>query len=197
MRQPIFYSTYQSLFDCRVNSFQKKVGLGRVPLLLLPQYGQETGIIGLQNQLGTQQQQQAQRPLDMAYQDFINQQNYPYKQLGFMSDMIRGLPLGQQSTQSVYQAPPSAIQTVGALGAGAYGLSKMAGGGMVAFGDGGDTSVTDSPMDDPTEMAQAVSKLSDEQLQQIVQHPSSAAELQAAKMELATRASESRGLASL
>lgn len=51
-------------------------------------------------------------------------------------------------------------------------------------------------MDDPTEMARAVSKLSDEQLQQIIQQPSSAAELQAAKTELATRASESRGLAS-
>jgi hypothetical protein len=149
----------------------------------------------------------AQRPLDMAYQDFMNQQNYPYKQLGFMSDMIRGLPLGQQSTSQMYQAPPSALQTVGALGLGAYGVNQLskadgglagayAGGGMVAFGNGGDTDVTDSPMNDPTEMAKAVADLSDEQLQQIIQHPSSAAELQAAKTELATRASESRGLAS-
>jgi hypothetical protein len=171
------------------------------------QYGQQLGINQLQSQYGQQQQQQAQRPLDMAYQDFMNQQNYPYKQLGFMSDMIRGLPLGQQSTAQVYQAPPSAIQTVGALGLGAYGINQLtkadgglagayAGGGMVAFGNGGDTDVTDSPMDDPTEMAKAVSDLSDEQLQQIIQHPSSAAELQAAKTELATRASESRGLAS-
>jgi hypothetical protein len=108
------------------------------------EYGQRMGITQLQSQLGTQQQQQAQRPLDMAYQDFLNQQNYPYKQLGFMSDMIRGLPLGQQSTQSVYQAPPSTLQTVGALGLGAYGLNQLskadggllgsyAGGGMVAF----------------------------------------------------------------
>ena len=171
------------------------------------QYGQQMGINQLQSQYGQQQQQQAQRPLDMAYQDFMNQQNYPYKQLGFMSDMIRGLPLGQQSTSQMYQAPPSTLQTVGALGLGAYGLNQLskadggllgayAGGGMVAFGDGGDTDVTDSPMDDPTEMAKAVSDLSDEQLKQIIQNPSSAAELQAAKTELATRASESRGLAS-
>ena len=171
------------------------------------QYGQQMGINQLQNQYGTQQQQQAQRPLDMAYQDFMNQQNYPYKQLGFMSDMIRGLPLGQQSTAQVYQAPPSALQTVGALGLGAYGVNQMmkakgglaesyAGGGMVAFGDGGNTDVTDSPMDDPSVMAKEVSKLSDQQLQEIVQRPSSAAELQAAKMELATRASEKNGLAS-
>ena len=171
------------------------------------QYGQQMGINQLQSAYGTQQQQQAQRPMDMAYQDFMNQQNYPYKQLGFMSDMIRGLPLGQQSTAQVYQAPPSAIQTVGALGLGAYGVNQLtkakgglasayAGGGMVAFGDGGDTDVTDSPMDDPSVMAKEVSKLSDQQLQEIVQHPSSAAELQAAKLELATRASEKNGLAS-
>jgi hypothetical protein len=171
------------------------------------QYGQQMGINQLQSQYGQQQQQQAQRPLDMAYQDFMNQQNYPYKQLGFMSDMIRGLPLGQQSTSQMYQAPPSTLQTVGALGLGAYGLNQLskadgglagsyAGGGMVAFRDGGDTDIAHSPMDDPAEMAQAVSKLSDEQLQQIIQQPSSAAELQAAKTELATRASESRGLAS-
>ena len=182
-------------------------GAGQLGQLGQTQYGQQMGINQLQSQYGQQQQQQAQRPLDMAYQDFANQQNYPYKQLGFMSDMIRGLPLGQQSTSQMYQAPPSALQTVGALGLGAYGINQLskaagglagayAGGGMVAFRDGGDTDIAHSPMDDPAEMAQAVSKLSDEQLQQIIQNPSSAAELQAAKTELATRASESRGLAS-
>ena len=182
---------------------------GQLGQLGQTEYGQRMGITGLQSQLGAQQQQQAQRPLDVAYQDFLNQQNYPYKQLGFMSDMIRGLPLGQQSTALMYQAPPSTLQTVGALGLGAYGVNQLmknsasgglassyAGGGIVAFRDGGDTDIAHSPMDDPAEMAQAVSKLSDEQLQQIIQHPSSAAELQAAKTELATRASESRGLAS-
>lgn len=182
---------------------------GQLGQLGQTEYGQRMGITGLQSQLGTQQQQQAQRPLDVAYQDFLNQQNYPYKQLGFMSDMIRGLPLGQQSTAQMYQAPPSTLQTVGALGLGAYGVNQLmknsasgglassyAGGGMVAFRDGGDTDIAHTAMDDPVKMAEAVSKLSDEQLQQIIQHPSSAAELQAAKTELATRASESRGLAS-
>ena len=175
------------------------------------QYGQQMGINQLQAQYGAQQQAQAQRPLDIAYQDFLNQQNYPYKQLGFMSDMIRGLPLGQQSTAQMYQAPPSALQTVGALGLGAYGVNQLmknsasgglassyAGGGIVAFADGDlvDSSVAHTAMDDPVKMAEAVAKLSDEQLQQIIQHPSSAAELQAAKTELATRASERSGLAS-
>lgn len=88
------------------------------------QYGQEMGINTLQNQYGAQQQQQAQRGLDTGYQDFLNQQNYPYKQLGFMSDMVRGLPLGQQSTASIYSQGPSAVQTVAGLGGAAYGFGN-------------------------------------------------------------------------
>jgi len=105
------------------------------------QYGQQMGINQLQAQYGGQQQAQMQKGLDTSYQDFLNQQNYPYKQLGFMSDMIRGLPLGQQSTTQMYQAPPSAIQTAGALGLGAYGINQLsrAGGGEVhGYADGGE-----------------------------------------------------------
>lgn len=156
---------------------------------------QDTAINQLQNQYGGQQQAQAQRGLDLGYQDFLNQQNYPYKQIGFMSDLVRGLPLGQQSTASMYQAPPSTIQTVGALGMGAYGASQLMGkaeGGQVSsYAGGGEVNA----MNDQNQMADAVDKLTDEQLQQIIQNPSSAAELEAAKMELATRASERGGLA--
>jgi hypothetical protein len=105
------------------------------------QYGQQMGINQLQSQYGGQQQAQMQRGLDTAYQDFTNQQNYPYKQLGFMSDMIRGLPLGQQSTTQMYQAPPSGLQTASALGLGAYGinqLSKADGGSVHGYADGGE-----------------------------------------------------------
>ena len=89
------------------------------------QYQQNMGINALQAQYGGQQQALAQQGLTQAYSDFQNQQNYPYKQLGFMSDLIRGLPLGQQSTKSVYEAPPSAAQTIGTLGLGAYGINQM------------------------------------------------------------------------
>jgi hypothetical protein len=58
------------------------------------------------------------------YQDFLNQQNQPYKQLGFMSDIIRGAPLSQQGS-TVYTAPPSTAQTVASLGLGAAGISKL------------------------------------------------------------------------
>ena len=167
---------------------------GQLGTLGQTQYGQQMGINQLQNQYGAQQQAQNQQGLSQGYQDFLNQQDYPYKQIGFMSDLIRGLPLGQQSTAQMYQAPPSAMQNVAALGMGAYGLSKiMASGGQVkGYAAGGEL----NPMDDPNRMTAAVSKLSNEQLQQIVQRPSSAAEKQAAQLELATRASEKQGLAS-
>jgi len=104
---------------------------------------QQSGLAQMQGQMGAQQQQQAQRPLDMAYQDFLNQQNYPYKQLGFMSDMIRGLPLGQQSTSQVYSAPPSMLGQLGGLGMGAYGLSKMMADGGEVTSQGNKDSIVD------------------------------------------------------
>ena len=90
------------------------------------QYTQQMGINQLQSQYGAQQQAQQQRGLDTAYQDFLNQQNYPYKQLGFMSDMIRGLPLGQQSTSQMYQAPPTGLQTASSLALTGYGINQLA-----------------------------------------------------------------------
>jgi len=73
--------------------------------------------------LGGQQQAQRQQELNVPYQEFLNQQNQPYKQLSYMSDLIRGTPLGMQSTNQMYQAPPSAISQAAGLGtAGIAGL---------------------------------------------------------------------------
>ena len=110
------------------------------------QYTQNMGINQLQNQYGGQQQALQQQGLTQAYSDFQNQQNYPYKQLGFMSDMIRGLPLGQQSTKSVYEPPGSIAGQIGGLGMGALGISQLGkfatsaaeGGLMDSYADGGE-----------------------------------------------------------
>lgn len=90
------------------------------------QYQQNMGINALQNQYGLQQQAQVQRELDTGYQDFLGYQNYPYKQIGFMSDIIRGAPLSATGT-SLYQAPPSTMQNITSLGLGAAGVSKLIG----------------------------------------------------------------------
>jgi hypothetical protein len=95
------------------------------------QFGQTKDVINLQNQMGTQQQQQAQNVLSNQYQDYLNFQNYPYKQLGFMSDMLRGLPLTQQSS-TMYQPSPGLAQQAVGLGTAALGASRLfANGGSV------------------------------------------------------------------
>jgi hypothetical protein len=94
------------------------------------QYGQNLGLLDVQNRFGGQQQQQVQNILNNQYQDFLNAQNYPYKQLGFMSDMLRGLPLTQQS-QAMYGQAPSMVQQVAGLGLTGKALGAFAKGGSV------------------------------------------------------------------
>jgi hypothetical protein len=100
------------------------------------QYQQGMGINALQNQYGLQQQAQMQKEIDTKYGDYMAAQNYPYKNLSFMSDIIRGVPLTQTGS-SIYQAPPSTAQTIASLGLGAAGISKMFANGGVAMSNGG------------------------------------------------------------
>lgn len=77
----------------------------------------QQGILGLQNQVGAQQQALEQQIKNQAVQDYANAQQYPLMQLGTMSNMLRGLPMQASSTQQ-YQAAPSPVsQFVGAAGA--------------------------------------------------------------------------------
>jgi hypothetical protein len=86
---------------------------------LLGQQGQAA--LGLQNQIGGQQQQQAQNLLNVGQQNYAAEQNYPFKNLGFMSDIIRGAPLTQTGT-NVYQQAPSMLNQVAGLGTAAAGV---------------------------------------------------------------------------
>lgn len=56
---------------------------------------QQAGISGLREQLaaGATQQQQAQNPLDFAYQQFQESMKYPYQQATFQQSLLQGLPL--------------------------------------------------------------------------------------------------------
>jgi hypothetical protein len=93
-----------------LNAAQQLGALGQT------QYGQQMGINAAQQQAGAQQQAQTQQGLTNQYQDFLNQQNYPYKQIGFMSDILRGTPTSGGAA-SVYQAPPSTFsQSAGMIG---------------------------------------------------------------------------------
>lgn len=74
--------------------------------------------------IGRQEQQLGQRGMDLAYQDFLEQRQLPFERLGFMSDIVRGLPYSRQTQRQdygpadVYQ--PSGLSQI----AGAYSTYK-------------------------------------------------------------------------
>ena len=147
------------------------------------QFAQGMDINKLQAGYGGMQQQLEQQGLSQNYQDFLNQQNYPYKQLGFMSDIMRGTPTGSSSVTQMYQAQPGGMQQLAGLGLGAYGLSKM-------FADGG--SVTSD-----YNTADIIDKLSDQQLQAARQNAQARKDMGTLELideELAQRASERGGM---
>lgn len=84
-------------------------------------YNQQMGIYDAQQLAGKDMESKMQDALTMNYQDFLNQQNYPYQQLAFMSDLLHGLPTSDTMTRS-YTAPGS---TTGQLAGLAGGLGSL------------------------------------------------------------------------
>tara|TARA_R110000868_G_scaffold41460_4_gene141738 strand:- start:330 stop:2036 length:1707 start_codon:yes stop_codon:yes gene_type:complete len=98
--------------------------------------GQQTQQMGMQNiaaleAAGAGQQQQTQRSLDQAYQDFLNQREYDRNNIAFLNASVRGLQVPTSTTSastgpaSVYQ--PSPLSQLGSTLASGYGLSKLFG----------------------------------------------------------------------
>jgi hypothetical protein len=80
------------------------------------QYAQQMGLTAKQLEVGAQQQAYEQSRLNQVIQDYATAQQYPFMQLGILSNMIRGQPMQAVTTQS-YQAQPSMLQQgIGALG---------------------------------------------------------------------------------
>jgi hypothetical protein len=97
------------------------------------QFGQEKDIINAQAAAGAQRQGLDQAKKDMDYADFQRQQQYDYNNLAFMSDLLRGAPMGNLS-QSIYEAPPSTTAQLLGLGTTAAGASRyFAKGGLTAL----------------------------------------------------------------
>jgi hypothetical protein len=162
------------------------------------QYGQNVGITGLQNQFGLQQQQQAQNLLNTQYEDYANAQNYPYKQMSFMSDIIRGTPLFQTGA-SMYQPAGSMAGQIGGLGLGALGLSSLFGGIGKAEGGPVHSYAGGGEVNSAANVEGIISKLSDEQLKRAYQVALAERDLEKANMikqEEAQRASMRQGIAS-
>lgn len=99
------------------------------------QFGQELGITAGQQAAGATQQGLQQAQLSQQHQDFLTQRGHPQQQLSYMSDMLRGLPMSQQ-TQAQYAAPPNPLSQVAGLGLAAYGATKKEGG-IIGMKNGG------------------------------------------------------------
>jgi len=155
------------------------------------QFQQGMDINKMQYQYGGEQQKQMQQMLDADYQDFINKQNYPYKQLGFMSDLLRGAPLTQTGS-SVYQQPPSTLGQIGGLALGASSLFGKKEGGSVHSYDNGGLTITNP---DDSKLESMMDGMSNEQLQQIIKGSANPDARRVAQEELMSRASISGGMA--
>ena len=83
--------------------------------------------ISAQERVGGIRQAQEQRGMDLAYQDFLRQRDYPKEQMGWYSGILRGLPQEMGSSQLTYQREPSLSQQItglGLAGLGGYGAYK-------------------------------------------------------------------------
>jgi hypothetical protein len=79
-----------------------------------------------QEAFGGMTQAEKQKALDLQYQDFITQQQYPYKQLGFMSDILRGSAnLAGTGGKTIYEAPPSGTAQLLGTGLGAASIYNL------------------------------------------------------------------------
>jgi hypothetical protein len=74
--------------------------------------------------IGMQQRAMRQAGLDMGYEDFQRQRQYPQQQLSFYNAMLQGLPMPQTQTQMNYSQQPGLFQSLASLGLGGLGLYK-------------------------------------------------------------------------
>lgn len=144
--QDVLGRGYQSAFDAAQRQQQFLGGLGMQGLQQAGTASQLLGQLGTQEQAANLQRLEAQQKvaaqpqaleqqkLDQAYQDFLRQRDYPLEQLGFYSNILRGLPVQLASTQQTYQQPLNfGAQLLGGA-ASLYGLGSKAG----LFAEGGE-----------------------------------------------------------
>ncbi len=128
-----FQSDEQRALQAQIAQEQARQGGAGIQL----QAGQQLGQLGELDQklqlqradalsrIGTQQQQQQQAGLDTAYQDFVNQRDYPRQQLAFMSQILQGMPVTPQQEVTSYSPSPNPYSQALGLGAAGYGLQQM------------------------------------------------------------------------
>ena len=99
------------------------------------QLAAQQGILGTQNTLGQQQQQNQQNIINAAIKNYETAQQYPYQQLNFLKSSLQGLPIQTQATQG-YQAAPSIVSQLAGLGLGGATIYNLLNGGTGKPGSG-------------------------------------------------------------
>ena len=96
----------------------------------LGQLGQQLGVQDINTLLGIGglQQQQDQTGLNIGQQNLLAQQQLPFQQLGFLSDIFRGVPALQQTTSTTTTPPPNPMSQLLGLGIAGLGAAGQAGG---------------------------------------------------------------------
>jgi hypothetical protein len=104
----------------------------------LGQLGSALGVQDINTLLGIGglQQQQDQTGLNIAQQNLLAQQQLPFQQLGFLSDIFRGVPALQQTTATTTTPPPNPLSQLLGLGIAGLGAAGEAGsfGNLFNFG---------------------------------------------------------------
>jgi hypothetical protein len=88
------------------------------------QLGAQTGILGLQNQIGGQQQAQEQQYINQAIQNYAQAQEAPMQALNQYNALLRGYAL-PGTTQTQYQAQPTLGNQLAGFGTAAVGATAL------------------------------------------------------------------------
>ena len=101
------------------------IGQNRADLGRLAQ-AQELLRLQSMQQAGANVDTRTQGALDLGYQDWTNQQNYPYQQMNWLQSMLSGVPMGynQEGVQFQRTSPLTQLAGLGTAAAGAYGAYK-------------------------------------------------------------------------
>jgi len=88
------------------------------------QLGAQTGILGLQNQIGGQQQAQEQQYINQAIQNYAQAQEAPMQSFNQFNSLLRGYAV-PGSTTTQYQAQASPLSQLAGAGTALYGASQL------------------------------------------------------------------------
>jgi len=84
-------------------------------------YQSGIGALDKMSEYGAQQQANAQKGLDVGYENYQTAQKFPYTNLTFQKDMLSGLPVASQNLNTTYAPPNPWSQAIGA-GVTGYGI---------------------------------------------------------------------------